>query len=95
MKLTLERALDKTIKVWEKKAESGSEEHRFCYLCRYAPNECNPCPWFKYMGDCADYDSPYLKWNTAKTPRSRKFWANQCVEILYAIRELEVTCTST
>jgi len=62
----------------------------YCWFCyyqeqqieRYAPddelnkdNVCRYCPLASIRTGCGKDDSPYLKWLTAKTPKTRKKYA--------------------
>lgn len=93
MQLSKTQAIDKTIETWERLADTGKTDKGRCYLCLYVAKpgggSCGRCPWYKYLGRCEGNNSPYISWYCAKTPRSRKIWANRCLERLYAIQELE------
>ncbi len=61
-----------------------------CFLCEYdekrgGKRDCLFCPYSKKFGYCYEVDTPYSKWDKAKTKATRKKYAG---EFLAQLKEL-------
>ncbi len=93
MKLTRKKAIELSIKKWERLAETGKREYSNCTLCEYTiknndnwMDNCDTCPYDKKFGDCCEIGSPFLDWFNCKSDDKRKQYANEFLEQLKALK---------
>lgn len=96
------QAIAEAQEMWEELVETGSDDKestkafkkygKDCSLCEYddlyneAP-DCEDCLLYQNgFVDCCNPYSPFEKWDSAKTPRTRKKYAKQFLAVLKQLK---------
>ena len=72
--------------------------HAFCWLCyidnhklngkdREIHTPCTVCPYNKKYGHCNSGGRPYVKWNNARTPHTRKKYAKPFLKQIETLKK--------
>ena len=95
--MRLKKAIEKTLKDWVERAETGSEGTRSrCALCEYqiqhaevGEKGCLHCSYYITFGHCCEKGQPLKRWWHATTKEENKQYAKEIVNQLEQLREVE------